>query len=369
MKKMTLVLVAVLLALTSCQSRIPEFSAESSTVSASVATPAGNFEDPFPVSSLTGKSHEELLAEHPYAVYYNDIPMESCLDTPPVLYLKVSGYETVLAYDKATGNFSSACRDPLCDHEGCLWGAGKALIYRGANGLFFLEEDQGVSTLYATDFFGDSGEKLYSSEDLISHPVQEGDHLYFLLERLDEETDTIKGTVCRLHRVSGELEELLTEVDLYYFMPIGGKLLYQGKDGFSLYDPAAKESTPYGEGDLLPVALMEDDFYYLRDGILYRKSEYGTGDEERLTDLPVVELMFGGESLYFYGRDNLIYRADHDFSEVVVLHDPKTESSIYSVAIHGDLLYYVYSTGKGASRKQYTVMMDLATGKTLQVVT
>jgi hypothetical protein len=232
-----------------------------------------------------------------------------------------------------------------------------------------LEEDQGVSTLYATDFFGDSGKKLYSSEDLISHPVQEGDHLYFLLERLDEETDTIKGTVCRLHLVSGELEELLTEVDLYYFMPIGGKLLYQGKDGFSLYDPAAKESTPYGEGDLLPVALMEDDFYYLRDGILYRKNEYGTGDEERLTDLPVVELMFGEESLYFYGRDNLIYRADRDFSEVVVLHDPKTDVAIYSVAIHGDLLYYVYSTGKGASRKHYTVMMDLATGKTLQVIT
>ena len=63
MKKLTISLVAVLLALTSCQSRIPEFSAESSTVSASEATPAGNFEDPFPVSSLTGKSYEELLAD------------------------------------------------------------------------------------------------------------------------------------------------------------------------------------------------------------------------------------------------------------------------------------------------------------------
>ncbi len=90
MKKMTLVLVAVLLVLTSCQSRIPEVSTESSTVSASEATPTGNFEDPFPVSSLTGKSHEDLLAEQPYAVYYNDTPMESRLDTPPVLYLKVS---------------------------------------------------------------------------------------------------------------------------------------------------------------------------------------------------------------------------------------------------------------------------------------
>lgn len=369
MKKLTLSLVAMLLALTSCQSRIPEFSAESSTVSASEATPVGNFEDPFPVSSLTGKSHEELLAEHPYAVYYNDIPMESCLDTPPVLYLKVSGYETVLAYDKATGNFSSACRDPLCDHEGCLWGVGKALIYRGANGLFFLEEDQGVSTLYATDFFGDSGEKLYSSEDLISHPVQEGDHLYFLLERLDEETDTIKGTVCRIVLSTGDLEELLTVADLYYFMPLGGMLLYLGKDGFSLYDPAAKESTPYGEDDLLPVALMEEDFYYLRDGVLYRKGEWGTGTEQRLTDLPITELLFHGEEIYFYSRDNVIYRADREFAQVTVLHEPKTDSSIYSVAIHGDLLYYVYSTGKGSSRKQYTVMMDLATGKTLQVIT
>lgn len=369
MKKIVLAILALVLLLTSCQSRVPEVSTESSTVSTSEAPPKGNFEDPFPVSSLTGKSHEDLLAEQPYAVYYNDMPMESRLDTPPVLYLKVSGYETLLAYDKATGNFSSACRDPLCDHETCLWGAGKALVYRGANGLFFLVEEEGVSALYTTDFFGDGAEKLYTSEDLISHPVQEGEYLYFLLERVDEETGAIQGTVCRIVLSTGDLEELLTVADLYYFMPLGGKLLYLGKDGFSLYDPAAKESTPYGEDDLLPVALMEEDFYYLRDGVLYRKSECGMGDEKRLTDLPVVELMFGGEALYFYGTDNRIYRADRDFSEVVVLYDPQTDASIYSVAIHGDLLYYVYSTGKGSSRKQYTVMMDLATGKTLQVIT
>ena len=189
------------------------------------------------------------------------------------------------------------------------------------------------------------------------------------MERVDEETGAIQGTVCRIVLSTGDLEELLTVADLYYFMPLGGKLLYLGKDGFSLYDPAAKESTPYGEDDLLPVTLMEEDFYYLRDGVLYRKSECGMGDEKRLTDLPVVELMFGGEALYFYGTDNRIYRADRDFSEVVVLYDSQTDASIYSVAIHGDLLYYVYSTGKGSSRKQYTVMMDLATGKTLQVIT
>ena len=130
MKKLTLVLVAVLLVLTSCQSRIPEVSTESSTPSTPEAPPTGNFEEPFPVSSLTGKSHEDLLAEQPYAVYYNDTPMESRLDTPPVLYLKVSGYATLLAYDKATGSFSSACRDPLCDHENCLWGVGRALRRR-----------------------------------------------------------------------------------------------------------------------------------------------------------------------------------------------------------------------------------------------
>lgn len=360
-----LLLVASLL-LVGCADRVPEVSVESESQTVSLPS-SGSFEQPFPITGLEGKRGEELLDGHPHIIYYNDSPLEKVLYTPVVMYQKVSGMETLLAYDKATGVFASACRDPLCDHELCLWGSAGNFIYKGKDGLFFLLDREDGQAIYSTDFYGDGGVKRYESTDFLSHLVQEGEYLYFLQEGLSPETGNTVGTVIRLNLKNGETESLVSMEGLCYFMPMGGKLLYAAGEGHRLYDPVTKESTPYGDCHLLPVLLYGEYLYYQKESTLYRRGEYGMGNEELLYEGTLSELLFDGDTVYFYSSENVIYKTTPDFAEVERFYTPETDFRISHVQIHGNLLYYSYTERIGSSRRQFAVMADLATGKTLTV--
>ena len=367
MKKVLVIVLAMVFLLTACAERIPESTLEESIKDVSQA-PTGSFDQPFLVTDLAGSTQEELFAYRQSAIYYNDAMMERALHTPYVIYLKTDA-PTLLSYDKATGAFASACRDPLCDHESCLWGSGDMFLYCGTDGLFFLLDNGKGQIIYSTDFFGGDIKKRYESTDCLSHLVQEEEYLYFLQEGVGEETDSTVGTVVRLNLQDGKTEDLLTMEGLYYFMPLGGKILYMGDGGHSLYDPVTGETVPYGDEDLIPLLLYGEHLYYQKAGTLYRKGNYGMGNEETMYEKAPSELFFDGQTVYFYGADNVIYKTTADFSQVEVYYKPETDSRISDVAIHGNLLFYTYTTGSGSVRKSFVVMIDLATEDTLEVRT
>lgn len=369
------------LLLAGCTERVPEegaYSASSqkgaysaSSQSESDADASGNFEGSFPVAEFASQSQDELLRTYPYAIYLNDRMMQSALDTPLALYIKTGDDVVLRSYDKITGNFSVACRDPLCDHENCLWGSAGKSIYCGSDGLFFVVREETGSALYRTDFFGNDVKELYRSGDLLSYIVQEGQTVYFFAEGEDEASGELVGRVMKLELDGSEPETVLSGKGNLYFMPLHGKILYaDGETGgsYRLLDPQTGEEVPYADSDILPLALSGEDFYYKSGDALCRRADYGLGDEEVLpAETKLSELFFNSDGVYFLNGDNEIYQADRDFTNVVKIYTAQVESAIWNVIVDRDLLFYTYTTGNGPSRKHFFVFADLKTGETLEI--
>lgn len=360
------------LLLAGCAERVPEEGTyPTSSQSEGDASSSGNFEGSFPVSEFASQSQDELLRTHPYAIYLNDQMMQRALDTPLALYINTGDDVVLRSYDKITGNFSVACRDPLCDHESCLWGSAGKSIYCGSDGLFFIVRGDTDSVLYRTDFFGNDAKELYRSGDLLSHIVQEGQTVYFLEEGEDEASGELVGRVLKLELNDPKPETVLSGEGLLYFMPLQGRILYPDAEtggSYRLLDPQTGEEVPYASSDILPLALYGGDLYYRSGDILCRRSDYGMGDEEvLLSDTKLSDLFFNSDGVYFPDVDNEIYRADRDFTNVEKIYTAQVESAIWNVIVDRDLLFYTYTTGNGPSRKHFFVFTDLKTGETLEI--
>lgn len=365
-----LTVLAVLFA--GCSERVPgEDSYHAGSQSESDASSANGFEGNFPVSGFASQSQDELLRTYPYAIYPDDRAMQRALDTPLAVYINTGNEVVLRSYDKITGNFSVACRDPLCDHETCLWGCAGKSMYCGSDGLFFLVRGDTETVLYRTDFFGNDVKELYRSGDTLSHVVQEGQTVYFLAEGEDETSGNLVGRVLRLDLTDSGAETVLSGEGLSSFLPMNGRILYyDGKTGenYRLLNPQTGEDIPYASSDILPLALYGEDFYYRVENSLCRKSDYGLGDEEvLLRDTKPSELLFGGDGVCFLNADNEIYRADGDFAHAEKIYTAPVEENIWNVILDRNLLFYTYTVGNGASRRHFFVFADLKTGETLQI--
>ena len=372
MKKTLIVLLSLLLlALSGCSNRVPDEGGTSSIVSpqAETETSGGNFDDNFPITGFAQKTHEELTENFSYAIYYNERMMEGVMDTPASLLINSMNRNVLLTYDKLTGVFAEACRDTLCNHESCMWGASSKRIYCGSNGLFFLVDEEEQTTLYQTDFTGSDIKKLYSSGDELFYVVQEEAYIYFLQEFLDEETDTTVTRLMRLKVDGSDTDILLEKSGLYYYMPMGGNILYLDQhNGFMLYNTETEETQVFGSTEMLPLALFDKTFYYELDGDLYRKSNYGAGEAVLLMkDATIVELIFDGDKVYFHDGSK-VYEACEDFSKITEVYNAETEQRISNVIVDDNLLFYRYTERKGSARKHYFCFVDLATGESLEVV-
>ena len=368
-----LVLVSVL-SLLSCSHGIPDpgiVSEPESSTGDSVPSgeTADDFKGSFPISGLTGKTTEELAELYSPVIYYNESQMEGVLNTPVSLLIKSMNRTVLISYDKETGVFTEACRDPLCDHESCLWGASGSRIYAGSDGLFFLIGQGDATVLYETDFAGAGQRIRYRSSNELSHVVQEGSVVYLLEEAVDEAT---YNTVCRIVQIPADgsaPEILLEQAGLYYFMPLNGNILYRDpSEGFLLYDRDEKTSRRFGPAEMRPIALCGEFFYYESEGTICRASDYGAGEKEELvTEIEISELVFDRHKVFGYDGSE-IYQISDDFSSTKAIYTAETEERITNVILDGNLLCYQYTSGKGSARKHFYVFEDLETGNHLEVV-
>ena len=357
-----------------CSNDIPDFSVDSNTEGTIDRPTSGNeivsaFTGSFVVSGFDGKTKEDLINQYSSVIYYNDSLMEGVLNTPTSLLIKSMDSPILISYDKETGISTNACRDPLCDHESCLWGASGTRIYAGRDGLFFLLKQDNETMLYKTDYTGADQSLLYSSSNELSHVVQEGSFVYFLEETMDEETDTAVCRVVRMTARGSERRILLERGNLYYFMPMNGNILYlDPMDGFLLYDPEENQSDKYGSFEMRPIALFGKDFYYELGGSLYKASNYGLGNKLKLESAKsFYELIFDHEAVFCHD-ESTIYRIKDDFSGLDPLYKATTNERIENVILDGNLLCYQFTTGSGAARKHFYVFVDLETNAYLEVV-
>lgn len=370
MKKVWLMMVAGCLLLGACAQRmaqeqsVPE---QSRTVSESEYK-TNLLSEQFPINGLIDKTEAELFESYVHTVYYNEELMTSAMDTPLVLYINNTDSRIPLVYDKRTGVFSSACRDTLCDHETCLWGTGGHFVYCGELGLYFLYKNEKETAIYATDFYGNGAKELYrtASYDL-SHLVEENGYLYVLGEGYDEEADESYTQIIRIDTQTHEEQTLLEKQGVYYFMPLDGKILYFNGATHCLFDNETGESVLYADETFLPIATHGGYFYYKQDGMLYRQDR--EGNEELLDKEPkTVDLRFSRDEIWFVDTEGIVCRADLAFSETKTVYIAETDSRISTIVGDGNLLFYQYSEGTGASRKHYTVFRDLQKGTELKAM-
>ncbi len=334
-----------------------------------------SFEQAFPVEGFNGKTEGGLLSDFDTAIYYNDDMMERALETPYGLYFKTGNRLSLMFYNKITGEFSNACKDSHCGHEECLWGSTGKFVYCGKTGMYFVfygsEYLDGKNALYSSDFFGNNVKALYETADIVSHVIEENGYLYFILTGISD------GNVplCKLVRL--DLETANTKVlfqseTLSDFMPVNGKILYSSEvnsteateSSFYLYDPETETKEKYGEGNFLPVALYGESLYYVQNGSLYRRSSYGKGIEQLLEeDWCGAELYFRNDSVYYSDSENRVYKLSLDFRKNEVIHSSKAAGRIFNVIADDNLLFYTYSSGVGASKKCYFVLVDTENGK------
>lgn len=328
-----------------------------------------SFNGSFLVRTLAGKTKEDMLNQYSPAIFYNDSLMEGVLNTPVSLLIKSMNQTTLISYDKGTGVFTDACRDPLCDHESCLWSAAGSRIYAGIGCLFFLMKQDSETILYKSDYDGAAQTVLYRSSNELSHVVQEGAYVYFLEETLDE---TSGNDVCRIVRISengSDMKVLLEQAGLYYFMPMNKSIMYwDPEEGFLLYDTETKQTQKYGSSGMRPIALYGENFYYESEGALFKTGDYGFGNPLKLvTERGFSELVFDHDAVYCYD-ESTIYRIKSDFSGLEPLYTATMNERITNVILDGDLLCYQYTAGSGAARKHYYVFVDLETNKHLEVI-
>jgi len=178
------ILAVLLLGLAGCSDRVTQQGKSSSSVSeqSEIREQGGSFEETFMITGFDGKTSGELADRFTHVICYNESIMEGVMNTSSSLLINTMNDRALLSYDKTTGIFADACRDPLCDHESCGWASSGNRIYRGADGLFFLADEEDKTVLYHTDFNGANIKKLYTSANMLSYVVQEGSYVYFLEE-------------------------------------------------------------------------------------------------------------------------------------------------------------------------------------------
>lgn len=364
----------------------------------------------FPVECFTSLTKEDLLSRGTKENEVYDEVLFNFLDTPLCIYGRryswdsESGRSMYFAYDKCTGNISDACRDPLCDHTSCLWGTviGAHNIYRGADGLFFVDEQADysqienggiggedyqyyVTQIYATDFLGNDANLLYKTEGVVFSLMQLGNDLWFHQTTWDAVREVERNEVIRLDLKTGQSETIMVQADWFY--PLENALLYHPP----MYDANGNATDASDEVYLRDLKTGIDKVFYkdeigvceyfiegLYDNVLYYRKynmeektstlyfrrDGGFGEEEE------IEAVFGrlaewsNDGLYWFEptkSGGVLYRDGAEPYTVDVGYDRQ------GYLLDGDLFLFCYNIRKTRA-DHYWRLIDLKTGELLEFI-
>lgn len=369
----------------------------------------------FPVECFTSMTKEDLLSRGTKENEVYDEWLFNYLDTPLCIYGRryswdsESGRSMYFAYDKLTGNISDACRDPLCDHTSCLWGTvtGAHNIYRGADGLFFVDEQADysqmedgnggiggedyqyyVTQIYATDFLGNDAKRLYKTEGIVSYLKQLGKHLWFYQTTWDAVNAVELEELIRLDLETGRPETIMCsdQEQTDWFYPLENALLYlkaaYDADGnyigiSSTYMRDLETGTDElffeeedGVCEYIMVGLHDNALYYRKYNIeentstLYRRGNGGFGEEEEMDAVYGRLTNWSNDGLYWFEPmkyGGVLYR---DGAEPYTV---KVGYSHQGYLLDGDLFLFCYNV-RTTVAKHYWRLIDLKTGELLEFI-
>ncbi len=349
----------------------------------------------FPIDGLYGESAESLVQSDSRAII--PVRMAGIQSTSVNVIFYSGGTGIPYLYDKRTGAFSLACRDPLCTHtyDDCIW-ANCVRFLCGRNAVYFLcSDDTDFDTLYRTDPYGENPQKIYQSDgDQIAYPLVEADDfLYFCAYQYDAETDQIlQSCLMRIPTNGGRAEKITDDLSLHY-LPMQDKVLYSSKEDNNAY----LLSVETGERSLFdssayPIALYRDWIYYRKDeGGFYRASANNPADREKVLDhYSGVSPAFCGERIYYlettlYSQSESfgnyykydLYSANLDGSDPTHIRTFETDGipdRVADILINENMLFIWYKTYKDfqnefnpkGEREPYRhAIVDLSSGESL----
>lgn len=400
LKRLIIIFILALSLLCGCgRTVVEEESDDTETFSNRSEETTDMFSLTFPVECFTSLTTDELLAR---GVKENETNAEIFfvfLDTPLCIYGKrhaatgpTTRHTDFFAYDKRTGTFSDACRDPLCDHTSCIWGMMDVLsyVYRGTDGLFFVYGDEEHSCIYATDFQGNNAKKIYEADDYVAPLKQLGNYLWFLQGIWNEEENREVDVLIRLDLETGRTVTVLRDDqdDFYDFSPLGGAVLYQpdvkGEDGgvavhfpsYRLRDPDTGEDVLFldGEGtnrDYTVAGVHDNALYYYsyvqeeQTFYLYRRGEGGYGKEELVAEASTATFSWTSGACYWWDRTDtgaVLYRENEEPYSIEV------GECINRLVLDGDLLLCYYNIRDGFYHESHWLMINMKTGEQLDIL-
>ncbi len=328
----------------------------------------------FPIDGLSGKSEQELVQSYPRAVYYTDYGMTGVLNTPTCLLM--SHLPVPMVYEKTTGSFRLACRDPLCDHETCIWNQLETLLYYGEERLFFVKHEE--HAIYMSDMDGEHPEKVYSNDgDLLSHLIQEGEYLYFTEESIDAQTEESNNRLLRVHLPTGRSELLLDLRTGFEFLPLNGTILYWDDQDSCIWqwNPDGERTKLWGE-DVLPIASYQGWVYYSTAEGLFRAPVDALTDGQLVLSPARGETWFEQGHIFVAERTKIadgyqtqLFASELDGSNYTLIADFVTDGkpdAVDEVWSDGTMLYVNYQTEqdrRGDMRAKHASILCLATGE------
>lgn len=365
MKKLLVLCLSLIILLCGCG----EVQETTSAVSRPVPTAKKLAELSFQVSGYDGVPDEFLLNSYDPAIYYNGLPMERALDTPLTLYINESGNNVLVGFDKLSGVFYNTCDDEKGVHEDCIWTSHGKMVFCGTDRIFFVFYGDDDSAIYSCDFRGENKTKIYSSNYSVEKVVQEGDYLYFLENGVDDNGE-VTDCVYRLNLVTLNAELILSQDNLYYFMPMSGKLLYLSPETnqYYIFDPSTGNNSLFSEEDMLPIAFYRNSFYYLQEGFICRRGENGFGKTEYLSDEQSSKLFFVNDSVYRYAYNDGIYKHDLGFAQSEQIFSLKNYKRASVCSVSDEMLVFTYTLGEGSAREVHLVIVDLATKEQIDAI-
>ena len=180
--------------------------------------------------------------------------LEMYATTPKSIFIRTRNELTHLIYDFASGTFTSACKDPLCNHEECIWKVPGGFFYCFNDAMYVVRNEE--KTIYKSDLNGALITKVYKGKETPYDLKCIDGVLYFQECSIDPESDE---TVYTLYSIDngGNAKALITirgENNLLSYLPVGnGDILYSTTidSNVKLYNQNDNSAIDVGTGILL----------------------------------------------------------------------------------------------------------------------
>ncbi len=176
-----------------------------------------------------GKSPEELTEIFRDAHGYGAVPAGGTqIITPTGIIFELNMGAGSFFYNKITGNITSMCADPLCNHDHCIWASHPDVVYITEEHLYLtVQSDDAWSGLYRCDHDRNHMEKL-EGVDITSDPrilYVTGDLMYLQnLTYISEEAAIQRFGV--LNMKTGEFTFLSGEESIWVYAVTGDTVWY-----------------------------------------------------------------------------------------------------------------------------------------------